>query len=45
MTRNGAAVGPNSMRWISKYGSLIVSGYNISTVDGMNEPGLVVNAQ
>lgn len=44
MERSGAA-GPNSMRWTSKYGSLAVSGYNISTVDGMNEPGLVVNAQ
>lgn len=42
--RSGVA-GPNSMRWTSKYGSLAVSGYNISTVDGMNEPGLVVNAQ
>jgi choloylglycine hydrolase len=44
MERHGAA-GPNSLTWTSRYGSLAVSGYNISTVDGMNEPGLVVNAQ
>ncbi|BAU42016.1 linear amide C-N hydrolase [Leptolyngbya sp. O-77] len=43
MERSGAA-GPTSMRWTSKYGSVVVSGYNIATVDGMNEPGLVVNA-
>ncbi|MBF2083142.1 linear amide C-N hydrolase [Thermoleptolyngbya sp. C42_A2020_037] len=43
MERSGVA-GPTSMRWTSKYGSVVVSGYNIATVDGMNEPGLVVNA-
>lgn len=42
MERNGAA-GPRSIEWTSKYGSLIVSGYDISTVDGMNEEGLVAN--
>ena len=31
--------------WTSVYGSLIVSGYEISTTDGMNEEGLVVNLQ
>lgn len=42
MERNGQA-GPNSLRWISKYGSVITSGYDISTTDGMNEAGLVAN--
>lgn len=42
MERHGAA-GPRSVKWTSKYGSLIVSGYDISTVDGMNEAGLVAN--
>lgn len=39
MTRSGAA-GPRSVEWTSKYGSLAVSGYEIATVDGMNEAGL-----
>lgn len=42
MKRDGAA-GARSVEWTSKYGSLIVSGYDISTVDGMNEKGLVAN--
>jgi len=42
MTRNGEA-GPNSVKWTSKYGSVIASGYDISTTDGMNEAGLVAN--
>ncbi|MFE3838653.1 linear amide C-N hydrolase [Pseudogemmobacter sonorensis] len=42
MARDGAA-GPRSLEWTSRYGSLIVSGYDISTVDGMNEAGLVAN--
>ncbi|MDP1881122.1 MAG: linear amide C-N hydrolase, partial [Parachlamydiaceae bacterium] len=40
--RDGAA-GSNSITWTSKYGSLIVSGYNLGTADGMNENGLVAN--
>lgn len=40
--RDGAAW-PRSIEWTSQYGSLIVSGYDISTVDGMNEKGLVTN--
>lgn len=40
--RNGAA-GDRSAEWTSAYGSLVVSGYDISTADGMNEAGLVVN--
>jgi choloylglycine hydrolase len=42
MNRNGAA-GPNSVEWTSKYGSVIASGYEVSTTDGMNEEGLVAN--
>ncbi|MBA3239550.1 MAG: linear amide C-N hydrolase [Parachlamydiaceae bacterium] len=40
--RDGAA-GAKSIAWTSKYGSLIVSGYNAGTADGMNEKGLVAN--
>ena len=35
--------GPKSLKWKSKYGSVIASGYDISTTDGMNEVGLVAN--
>ncbi|MDQ0468511.1 linear amide C-N hydrolase [Labrys wisconsinensis] len=42
MQRSGE-VGPNSIRWTSKYGSVIASGYDISTTDGLNEAGLNVN--
>lgn len=42
MSRTGE-VGPNSIKWTSKYGSVIATGYDISTTDGMNEPGLVAN--
>ncbi len=42
MERSGEA-GPNSLKWKSKYGSVILSGYDISTTDGMNEKGLVAN--
>jgi len=42
MERNGAA-GAHSLEWTSRYGSMVVSGYDISTVDGMNEEGLVAN--
>ncbi|MBK3745918.1 linear amide C-N hydrolase, partial [Paraburkholderia aspalathi] len=42
MERSGEA-GPNSVQWTSKYGSVIASGYDISTTDGMNEEGLVAN--
>lgn len=42
MERNGIA-GPNSLKWKSKYGSVIASGYDISTTDGVNEKGLVAN--
>ena len=40
--RDGSA-GSNSIHWTSKYGSVIVSGYNVGSADGMNEKGLVAN--
>jgi penicillin V acylase-like amidase (Ntn superfamily) len=40
--RNGE-VGKNSIEWTSKYGSLAVTAWDISVVDGMNEKGLVAN--
>lgn len=42
MRRHGEA-GPNSVTWTSKYGSVIASGYDISTTDGINEAGLSAN--
>lgn len=42
MRRSGEA-GAQSVVWTSKYGSVIASGYDISTTDGMNEAGLVAN--
>lgn len=42
MARDGAA-GPNTPKWVSKYGSVVASGYDIGTADGMNEAGLVAN--
>jgi len=43
MKRDGAA-GAKSLTWDSKYGSVITTIYEIATVDGINEKGLVVNA-
>jgi penicillin V acylase-like amidase (Ntn superfamily) len=42
MKRDGAG-GSNSLQWTSKYGSLVVSGYEAGTADGMNEKGFVAN--
>ncbi|GGF70080.1 choloylglycine hydrolase [Azorhizobium oxalatiphilum] len=42
MARDGRA-GPNSLKWTAKYGSIIASGYDISTTDGLNEAGLSAN--
>ena len=42
MSRSGEA-GPNSLKWKSKYGSVITSAYDICSTDGMNEQGLVAN--
>jgi penicillin V acylase-like amidase (Ntn superfamily) len=42
MKRDGAG-GANTPTWVAKYGSVIVSGYDAGTADGMNENGLVAN--
>jgi penicillin V acylase-like amidase (Ntn superfamily) len=42
MKRDGRG-GKNTIAWESKYGSLIVTAYDIGTTEGMNEKGLVVN--
>ncbi|MEQ1826503.1 MAG: linear amide C-N hydrolase [Pirellula sp.] len=42
MKRDGRG-GKYTVSWESKYGSLIVSAYDIGTSEGMNEKGLVVN--
>jgi choloylglycine hydrolase len=42
MRRDGGA-GQNSITWTSKYGSIITSSYDIATVDGINDKGLVAN--
>jgi penicillin V acylase-like amidase (Ntn superfamily) len=42
MMRSGEA-GPNSIKWTSQYGSVIATGYEVSTADGVNEAGLVAN--
>ena len=42
MERNGMT-GPNTVKWTSKYGSVITSAYEISSTDGINEKGLVAN--
>lgn len=40
--RDGAA-GKNSIKWKSKYGSVVTTGYDIATTDGLNEKGLAAN--
>jgi penicillin V acylase-like amidase (Ntn superfamily) len=42
MQRSGE-VGPNSIKWTSKFGSVVASSWDIATADGMNEKGLVAN--
>lgn len=37
-------VGPQAMRWTSKYGSVVTASYDTAVTDGMNERGLNVNA-
>lgn len=41
--KRSGEVGKNSIEWISKYGSLGVSTWDIAIADGMNEKGLVAN--
>lgn len=40
--RNGAG-GATTPRWRSRFGSVVVSGYDVGTAEGMNEKGLVAN--
>jgi penicillin V acylase-like amidase (Ntn superfamily) len=42
MERSGE-VGPNSLTWTSRYGSIVASSWDIASPDGMNEKGLVAN--
>jgi penicillin V acylase-like amidase (Ntn superfamily) len=35
--------GPHSLKWTSRYGSVIASGYDVSSTDGLNEKGLAAN--
>ncbi|MCK9421556.1 MAG: linear amide C-N hydrolase [Bacteroidales bacterium] len=42
MQRSGEA-GKNMLSWKSKYGSVVATGYDISSADGMNERGLAAN--
>ncbi|WP_394005232.1 linear amide C-N hydrolase [Luteimonas sp. WGS1318] len=42
MARTGQA-GEDSIAWTSTYGSVIASGYDIATTDGVNEAGLAAN--
>lgn len=42
LARSGSA-GNNSVNWTSKYGSVILTTYDVSTCDGMNDQGLVAN--
>lgn len=42
IARNGQA-GSDSIRWKAKYGSVVASGFDISTTDGLNEAGLSAN--
>jgi len=42
MERQGE-VGPNSLTWTSRYGSIVASSWDIASPDGMNEKGLVAN--
>ena len=42
LRRDGAA-GPTSLQWTSRYGSITASGFEATTIDGMNERGLVAN--
>lgn len=38
-----AAHTDNTVRWTSRYGSVVTAGYDIGVTDGMNEKGLVAN--
>lgn len=42
MEKNGNVSG-NSLKWTSKYGSVVTSAFEICSTDGINEKGLVAN--
>ena len=42
MARDGG-VGAGSIKWTSKYGSLVADAYDFATAEGINEAGLVVS--
>lgn len=42
-TKRSGEAGPNSIEWTSKYGSVVATGYDVSTTDGVNEAGLNAN--
>lgn len=42
ISRSGG-LSPNSMHWVSKYGSVVAAGYDIGVCDGLNEAGLAAN--
>jgi len=42
IARNGQA-GRDSIHWKARYGSVVASGFDISTTDGLNEAGLSAN--
>jgi penicillin V acylase-like amidase (Ntn superfamily) len=43
VARNGGGA-PGAITWVSKYGSVTAAGWDIGTIDGMNEAGLSANA-
>ena len=42
ISRSGG-LSPNSIHWVSKYGSVVAAGYDIGVCDGLNEAGLAAN--
>lgn len=42
MQRHGAA-GKNSAEWVSVHGSVVATGFDVGTTDGLNEKGLMAN--
>ena len=42
ISRQGYDTG-NTVRWTSRYGSIVASGYEMGTSEGMNEEGLVAS--
>lgn len=42
VSRDGGGA-PGAITWVSKYGSVTAAGWDLGTIDGMNEKGLVAN--